>query len=86
MNQININDKVRVKLTPHGRELVRAQWERTFSFLPQPPPYRAPTEDFAGWSTWQLWELMSIFGPYIYHGGQLPFETTIRLSGDEAEQ
>lgn len=64
----NINHYVRVKLTDHGRGLL-AQMQYA-------PPF---TEDADGWSEWQLWELMRTFGPHVYMGGNLVFETVIEI-------
>lgn len=72
----NINDQVRVKLTPVGLQFLKANghdWRLT------PDASNAPDE--RGWSTWQLWDLMQIFGPIIYHGCSLPFETSIIIKG-----
>ena len=76
MRKLNINDKVRVRLTDLGREelvrghekLFRGRW-----------PYRAPHEDAEGWSEWQLWDLMHRLGHMCSLGSRLPFETVIEI-------
>ena len=63
---MNINDRVRIKLTPTGRSLIGVQ----MVFV---------KEDAEGWSEWQLWHLMQMVGSLVYNGCTLPFETTIQL-------
>lgn len=61
--KINVNDKVRVKLTPHG-EIILAMDE-----------YATDKPDVDGWLEMPLWELMRVFGPVMFHGNpNLPFE------------
>lgn len=71
----NLNDHVLVRLTEHGRKLHRDDYDKSKS----PYPYKEPEEDEQGWSKWQLWELMRAFGPHLYNGCELPFETTIEI-------
>jgi hypothetical protein len=47
--------------------------------------YRPPEEDAEGWSKWQLWSLMSLFGPCMHMGCDVPFETDMRLANPEGE-
>ena len=81
--QFNINDRVRVKLTDHGRQLHRKAHE---AFWSQPglgsirrSQYEAPKEDAEGWSVWQMWSLMETFGKHCGLAKPLPFETTIEI-------
>lgn len=79
--KFNINGKVRVKLTDHGRAVHAADhalfWEKVGAR--KPPAYMPPTEDADGWSEWQLWVLMEAFGPHTHIGLNNCFETTIEL-------
>lgn len=77
MNTFNINDYVRVRLTPVGRRIHQEYWEKIY--IRPYAPYEPPEEDEQGWSKWQLWELAHIFGASLYNGGKVPFETTIKL-------
>lgn len=74
----NINHRVRVKLTDHGREIHRKQFEVLFSDDPD-MEYRQPDEDADGYSQWQLWDLMNRFGRHVYNGCEPPFETEIQI-------
>jgi hypothetical protein len=58
---VNLNDDVKVKLTDYGRDLL-AKKRLT----------RQPDE--AGYTKFQLWELMNIFGEHLYNGCSIPFE------------
>ena len=66
--KINLNDKVRVKLNEHGKH-VHAQ--NCVALGAKISPRKADSD---GWTTWQLWELMEEFGPYIHMGITSPFE------------
>ena len=75
----DVNHWVQVRLTPRGRELHRQNWEAIFQNIPNASPYSPPQEDGDGWSRWQLWELMKVFGPHINLGAQLPFQPEMRF-------
>lgn len=79
--EFNINEKVRVKLTDHGRAVHATDHALFWASMnhPKPPAYVAPKEDENGWSEWQLWTLMAAFGKHIHLGGKNCFETTIVL-------
>jgi len=68
---INMNDKVKVRLSDFGRQ-VHKQWVQTtmggkFKFEPR-------AQDDEGWSEWSVWELMQTFGPFMRMGmPQVPF-------------
>lgn len=92
MNKIrfNLNDNVKVKLNEYGHQ-IHKQWHADFLDLLRPEyrmnhPYRPPTEDEEGYSSWQLWSLMQIFGPHIELGRFPPFSTEMILVGCEIEE
>lgn len=64
---LNVNEVVKVKLTDHGRAIL----------LKEKYPKH---EDSLGYSEWQLWELMSIFGEHLYNGCELTFENEIIIN------
>lgn len=85
--RFNINEYVRVKLTPHGMAIHRATHDALNAQFPNANlEYRAPEEDAEGWSKWQAWSLMQAFGPHIYMGGKSPFETTIEVLVNVTDQ
>jgi len=76
MINFNINHYVFVRLTERGHQVHRRSYEQ----LGIPAP--EIKEDVDGWSRWQLWDLMSIFGASCFMGPKSPFETTIRIETD----
>jgi DNA-binding MarR family transcriptional regulator len=61
----NVNSTVRVKLTDHGRKILRRRHEQLERQLNRDLPYHSPVEDAEGWSRWQLWYLMNTFGTHL---------------------
>lgn len=68
---ININDKVRVKLTPIGRSLLATDYPS-----PASPP---PEPDSEGYTTFQIHRLMTLFGGSVEPGMALPFEPRVEV-------
>lgn len=64
---VNINQKVKVTLTEKGKQILFD------SYKDWPGAYT----DKLMKSEFQLWELMSIFGPHVYNGCEVPFEENI---------
>jgi anti-sigma factor ChrR (cupin superfamily) len=58
---INLNHEVKVKLTDSGQDVLAMQQLRR-------------QQDADGYIKFQLWELMNIFGSYVYNGCSIPFE------------
>jgi hypothetical protein len=75
--KININSFVKVRLTDVGKRIHREAWDSLF--MPQHVTYRAPEEDEEGYSKWQLWSLMNVYGRHIGLGLDLPFESEIEI-------
>ncbi len=79
---MSVNDVVKVKLTPLGFRMHRERHDSVFaSWGTQPPVYVPPRVDFAGWSEFQLHDLMLLYGPAMNaaFGADLPFGTEIRI-------
>jgi hypothetical protein len=77
----NINHYVYVRLTPHGKECLRKNYNELASFFPDGLSWEftLPKEDKDGWSKWQMHDLMDSLGRYVGIGRQEPFETNIRM-------
>ena len=87
----NINDKVRARLTPHGRMMHAINHVHAVNHVvicagfPTPAlladlAYTQPLEDLDGWSEWQMWKLMQEFGGHVGIGMPQCFELdTIRI-------
>jgi hypothetical protein len=65
--RFNINNYVKVKLTDYGKSIIANNKYVLTHYK----------EDDDGWSKWQLWELMSVFGDYVSLGREVPFDTEI---------
>lgn len=79
---INLNDEIRVKLTPFGLKRHKDAWNlltnEAFHIC-----YRAPSIDSNGYSTFQLWEFMNIFGQFLYNGAENVIENNlIEITGE----
>jgi hypothetical protein len=77
---LNLNDYVYIRMTDFGRQEHKRQYEelrKEFRYLPEDAQIK---EDDDGWSRWQLYNIMNIFGHLLYNGAQqLPFETYIKF-------
>lgn len=64
--KINLNEMVKVKLTDWGKEIFYRQFDKTNKAVGREvckPRY--PTEDENGYTTFQLWCFMQLYGEYI---------------------
>lgn len=71
----NINDEIKVKLTRKGLRFHREYYYEIYKNTNF--EYTEPPVDGDGYSTFQLWEVMHIFGKHLYNGCQMPFEANI---------
>jgi len=74
----NINNKVKVKLTGEGLRQHRAYYAELFEDF-KFYPYPKVEVDKDGYSEFQLWHLIQIFGPHISMGSAPAFETKILI-------
>jgi hypothetical protein len=79
--KFNMNHVVRVKLTPKGRDQLKADHIKRLDPLGLLTkfPYQPPEEDADGWSRWQLWVLMEKFGEHMGLGRELLFDAEIDI-------
>lgn len=85
--EFNINQYVRVRLTETGHKIHKEDYDRIYrNYKKNPYPYNPPKEDEDGWSRWQLWTLMELFGSSIHIGiNEAPFETNIIFEVENKE-
>ena len=77
--KFNINDYVRVKLTPYGISCLYKRYLKDREYWNKNNKFCVVTDDDGYYET-QLWCLMQEFGEYMTMGiGQTPFETEIIL-------
>ena len=79
----NINSSVWVKLTPLGHDIYKNFWKEALkgSTIENATPV-LKTDD-RGWTEFQMWDLMCIFGHFLYNGSKNPFETNIKFNKDD---
>lgn len=73
---INVNEYVSVKLNDRGHAILRENYDHLWRGR-SPYPYNPPKEDAEGYSRWSVWHLMQEFGPHMYLGMTVPFDTDI---------
>lgn len=78
---INMNEKVKVKLTDHGKDIYYHQYDELnerikcrCGKLLEPV---MPKVDADGYTSFQLWHLMQLYGPHIRMGSPIPFDLSI---------
>lgn len=78
MDKINVNQTVRVKLTEYGVDAFKEYYGR---FSRQ----ATPLMDMDGYTTFQLWELMQLYGPHMEMANPkgVPFDTEIFIGRDD---
>jgi len=89
MNKFSINDKVKVRLTRYGNEVLENHFD-SILFVNGEPEYeymRAVTRrdnkaDNNGYHTMLLWQLMGIFGSAMPEPVDSVFENDVILLGD----
>lgn len=82
----NINDKIKVKLTEHGKAILRnevADTMRKLKNLNLPDDYFPYPEDEDGYTEFQLWNFMRIFGSHFCNGCPAILDTNKIIFIDE---
>ena len=75
MKKFSVNDMVKVKLTDVGKDIFYHQFDdlnEMYNEVMIKPRY--PEVDDEGFTKFQLWHLMNIYGPHLRLGGDAPFE------------
>jgi hypothetical protein len=76
----NINDSVWVKLTPEGEKIYADYWHQYDDVLNRAgyttPPIK---KDKDGWTKFQHWDFMKIFGSHFHMGIDGPIKTEIKI-------
>ena len=75
---LSCNECVRVRLTALGRAQLEKNYYKIYEGLLHTPKYNPPRE-VEGWTSFQLWELMTAFGPHITFPGELYFDLDIEI-------
>lgn len=73
---INLNDRIRFKLTERGKEIYRAYWQPYYG---DRDPLEHLPADADGWREEQLWYFANVFGQHFENGLNPPVETMIQV-------
>lgn len=65
---ININNKIKVKLTDFGKSTLDKEVNKLKQISGAPDNYTPYETDDNGYTEFQLWQFMNIFGDYLYNG------------------
>ena len=65
---ININSKVKVKLTDFGKSILDKEVNKLKQISGAPDNYTPYETDDNGYTEFQLWQFINIFGDYVYNG------------------
>jgi len=81
--KFNINDSVKVKLTDLGKEIYYHQHNEINEYYGKEMiKPKMPEVDEDGYTSFQMWCLMGIYGKHISIGFNQPFETNIILEDE----
>ena len=78
---VNLNDHVKIKLTPHGRDILVEKTKMLLADFPEQLQqfnnglgvfHEKLQGDEDGYTTWQLWEVMHYWGDQMYNGNPKP--------------
>lgn len=75
----NINNWVKVKLTQKGLVILKHQHDLLKLSIPSLGEFETPDVDSDGYTSFQMWYLMDMFGAYIHLGAEPPFETGVKI-------
>ena len=83
--KFNINNCVKVKLTPHGEFCLRVNYEESAKNWGKmkPDPFILPEADEDGFIQLQMHVLIAQFGKHLFPGCCLPFDPNIELLPDQ---
>ena len=76
---LNINYNIKAKLNDYGVEILKARHRQLIesSQGAYNQPFTLPSTDENGYSIFQLWTFMQIFGPHLHLNSEIPFEADI---------
>lgn len=87
MKRFNVNELVKVKLTDVGKDIFYHRWDSLNEMCKEvviEPRY--PKVDEEGFTEFQLWDLMNIYGPHLRMGCNVPFEENLIYFEDASEE
>ena len=74
MKKLNLNSRIRVKLTDYGKDIYYHRFNELNECIEQAEgkPFKPdyPVVDKDGYSEFQLWEFIELYGPHIHGSGE----------------
>lgn len=67
-HKFNINDCIKVKLTAKGKKIIQEDYEQLCASYPNLDIKMRYVEDADGYTEFQLWDFMRLFGSHLYCG------------------
>ncbi len=84
---VNFNDRVLVRLTEDGHRILKERHEEMRQKLPSYPSYVPRKTNDEGQVSFQIWDLMNTFGPYMHLGStKLPIEASLTFPSLSAKE
>lgn len=82
----NLNDYIKVKMNQQGLAIYRKRYDDLWNGKKPLFEYQPPKTDENGWSEWQAWEFMHIFGQHLGNGFNNPCETSVYIQNNETDE
>lgn len=79
MKNFNINNYVRIKLTPLGMKILKEKHKELRKYDKGVGKFVPSEQDEDGYCSMQLWQVMAIFGAYMNAYDDAPFNMDIRI-------
>ena len=76
MKEFNINDYIKVKLTAYGCSVHMTHYKKYLGKNYNEKIF-APVVENEGYTIYQLWELMNIFGEHMFNGAEQVIENNL---------
>ena len=79
--RINLNEKIKVKLSDYGRKIYYKHFDELGKWFGLKATIHAPKCDEDGYTTFQLWEFMNLYGEHFVMAGEMvidPLEIIVK--------
>ncbi len=77
--EFNLNDYIKVKLTDKGQQFLKDRHDRLYETIAKHKDFVPAVVDADGYSKWQAWHFMSIFGERMHMGMQPLVSPNIKI-------
>jgi hypothetical protein len=78
--KFNVNGYIRYKPNDKTEEILRTNYDEAFKYTILEGLWEHPNLDEDGFVKMQLWDFMREFGPHLFLGCAVPFETEIEYA------